>query len=158
MKNTMLMIVLALAVIATTGLAFAQGAPQDKPARAKQMYRTKGRVLRAKSAVQQKRQILLSKEQTAKVRHMMKLMALRIRQPYDQYTYQPDRYITGRGVEYPRATMYPKCEMLCRMGQQTCPAMQDGGNRGKQGFTGKQMMRHSPLRDKMRQHAVQRGQ
>jgi len=155
MKHTMLVIMLALVV--TAGAAFAQGDPQDQAARAKEQYRTKQHMLRAKSAVQQKREMLLNKGQAAKARHMMKLMKLGIKPPYDQYTYQPSRIITGRGLERPYSAMYPKCEMLCRMGRQTCPAMQDGGIRGKQGFTGKQMMQHHPLRDKMRLHAQPQG-
>jgi len=153
MKNTMLVIVLAL-VLVTTGLAFAQG---DQAARAKEQVQTKQHVLRAKSAFRQKQEVLLDKGQTAKARHMQKMMELGIKPPYDQYTYQPDRHISGRGLEHPRSTMYPKCEMLCRMGRQTCPAMQDGGNRGKQGFTGKQMLRHNPLREKMQQHTQPQG-
>lgn len=135
MKNTMLVIMLALIVV-TTSLAFAQGAPQDQAGRAKEQIQTKQHVMRAKSAFQQKQEVLLDEGQTAKATHMMKKMAL------------------GMNTQ---STMYPKCEILCRMGQQTCPEMQDGGNRGKQGFTGKQMMENCPMRDKMQQHAQPRG-
>lgn len=155
MKQTMLVIVLAL--IVTAGAAFAQGVPQERVTRAKEQFRTKQHVLRAKSAVRQKREILLDKGQAAKARHMMKLMTLGVTAPYDQYTYRPSRVITGRGLERPRATMYPKCEALCRMSGQACPAMRDGGIRGKQGFTGKRMMQHHPLRDKLRQHTQPQG-
>jgi len=121
MKYTILVIVLVLALLAT-GLAFAQGAPRDNAARAKQHFVTKQRVLRAKAYFQQKQRVLqpgfFTKRRAAKTAHMMKLMRLRGRQPYDQYSYR----------------------------------VQVGGNRGKQGFVGKRMLENCPMRDKLRLH------
>ncbi|MHB0939479.1 MAG: hypothetical protein ACYDCO_12240 [Armatimonadota bacterium] len=132
MKNTMLVIVLALIVV-TTGLAFAQGAP-EKAARAKEQFETKQRVMRAKSAFQQKQDILLNEEQAAKACHMMKKMELGITPPSDQ------------------SAAYPKCEMQCRMSGKACPMMEDGGIRGKQAVNEKMMMQNCPMHEKMQQH------
>jgi hypothetical protein len=122
MKYTILVIVLVLALLAT-GLAFAQGAPRDNAARAKQHFTMKQRILRAKASYQQKQRTLqpgfFTKRRAARTTHMMKLMRLRGRQSYDPYSYR----------------------------------VQAGGNRGKQGVIGKQMPEQCPMRNKLRQHA-----
>jgi hypothetical protein len=159
MKYPIVVLVLAMALL-ITGLAYAQNAPQANTERAKQHYEMKMQIMRAKEVFQQKPQVLRSgvidKEQVAKARYMMKRMARQNRRPYDQFTYRADRHITGRGLQQSADAVYPKCEMMYRMGQHS--AMQAGGNHGKEGVHGKLMMQNCPMHEKMQRHAEPQGE